>query len=61
MSEHNCENCTRRAAYNRNPKSLIGRFWRWHIGWCPGWKGYMKSLSEEKKAELVNQYKLKMK
>ena len=24
-----CENCKLRAAYDKNPKSLIGRFWRW--------------------------------
>ena len=23
-----CENCKLRAAYDKNPKSLIGRFWR---------------------------------
>ena len=26
-----CENCKLRAAYDKNPKSLIGRFWRWQI------------------------------
>ena len=24
-----CENCKLRAAYDKNPKSLVGRFWRW--------------------------------
>ena len=30
-----CENCKLRAAYDKNPKSLIGRFWRWQINFCP--------------------------
>ena len=25
-----CENCKLRAQYDKNPKSLVGRFWRWH-------------------------------
>ena len=24
-----CENCKLRAAYDKNPKSLVGRFWCW--------------------------------
>ena len=39
-----CENCKLRAAYDKNPKSLIGRFWRWQINFCPSWRGYFKSL-----------------
>ncbi|GAB4111651.1 MAG: hypothetical protein Kow00102_19800 [Spirochaetota bacterium] len=54
-----CETCTLRARYDRNPHSLLGRFWRWHINFCPGWKMYMKSLSEEKKEELIQKYSLK--
>ena len=38
-----CENCKLRAAYDKNPKSLIGRFWRWQINFCPSWRGYFKS------------------
>ena len=26
-----CENCKLRAQYDKNPKSLVGRFWRWQI------------------------------
>ena len=33
-----CENCKFRASYDKNPKSLKGRFWRWHINFCPGLK-----------------------
>ena len=47
---HNCENCKFRAHYDKKPNSLLGKFWRWHINFCPGWKGYFTSQSEEKKA-----------
>lgn len=56
MAQSNCENCKLRAKYDQNPNSLLGRFWRWHINYCPGWKGYFTSLSDEKKAELRNKY-----
>lgn len=59
MAQHNCEKCPIRAKYVAHPKSLIGRFWRWHINFCPGWKGYMKSLSEEQQALLREMYQLK--
>ena len=45
--EQKCENCKLRAYYDRNPKSFLGRFWRWHINFC---------LSDEKKKELREQY-----
>ena len=32
-----CENCKLRAQYDKNPKSLVGRFWRWQINFCPSW------------------------
>ncbi len=54
-----CEQCPMRGKYDQNPKSLIGRFWRWHINFCPGWKEYFNSLSAEKQTELKIKYKLK--
>jgi hypothetical protein len=59
MAQHNCENRSIRAKYDNNPKSLIGRFWRWHINFCPGWKGYINSLDEEQKQVLKQKYQLK--
>lgn len=53
-----CANCKLRARYDKNPKSLIGRFWRWHIGFCPGWKGYLKTLSEEEREAYKAKYNL---
>ena len=61
MKKHMCDECKLRAKYDRAPKSVVGKFWRWHINFCPGWKAYMKSLNEEKKAELTKQYKLDVK
>ena len=57
MENHNCEDCKLRAKYDKKPKSFIGRFWRWHINFCPGWKAYMKSIEEMKKEEIKSKYK----
>ena len=52
----NCENCKFRAKYDNNARSILGRIWKWHIGWCPGWKAYLKSLPVEKRKKLREQY-----
>jgi len=54
-----CANCKIRAQYDKNPKSLIGRFWRFHINFCPGWKAYLKSLSDEERIAIKEKYGLK--
>lgn len=59
MANSNCEHCKLRAKYDKSPTSLIGRFWRWHIGFCPGWKSYMASLPGDTKLELKQKYSLK--
>lgn len=43
----NCENCALRKRAEAKPKSLVGRFWHWHIKWCPGWKAYQAYLTEQ--------------
>lgn len=53
----NCEQCKFRARYDNNPKSLLGRLWKWHIGFCPGWKGYLKSLTEEERQAVKEKYR----
>jgi hypothetical protein len=58
MVGQNCGKCGFRARYDRNPGSLLGRLWRWHAGWCPGWKKYMESLPEDEKILLSQKYKL---
>lgn len=59
MKKHNCENCGFRAKYDKDPASLLGRIWRWHAGWCPGWKKYMTSLSQTERDRLRKQYDMK--
>jgi len=59
MSDQNCGNCDFRKKYDNNPKSVLGRIWRWHANWCPGWNGYMQSLSEEERFKLAKQYNMK--
>lgn len=58
MAESGCAACSFRARYDKNPQSLLGRLWRWHAGWCPGWKSYMKSLPEQERRELAEKYDL---
>ncbi|MBR4553685.1 MAG: hypothetical protein IKO20_08230 [Bacteroidaceae bacterium] len=53
---HLCENCKFRAYYDRKPSSPLGRLWRWHINFCPGWKAYFTSQFDEKKEELRRRY-----
>ena len=51
-----CANCKLRTKYDQKPTSLVGRFWRWHINFCPGWKAYFTSLPAEKQQELREKY-----
>lgn len=59
MAEQNCENCAWRAKYDNNPKSFLGKLWRWHINICPGWKSYMTSLPQDDKLALSDKYNFK--
>lgn len=61
MAEHSCDHCSWRARFDRNPKSILGRLWRWHINWCPGWKVYLNSLPEDNQAEVREKYALPIK
>ncbi len=42
-----CAECGMRKRAEKNPKSIISRIWKWHTGWCPGWKAYQKELAEQ--------------
>jgi hypothetical protein len=59
MADTGCENCAFRAKYDKNPRSLLGRLWKFHIAWCPGWKKYMNSLPQEKRVETARRYGMK--
>ena len=56
MKKHNCEKCKFRAVHDNNPASFLGRLWRWHINWCPGWNKYYKSLDDDSKKDLSEKY-----
>jgi len=45
MAASNCENCPIRQRAESKPDALLARVWRWHTGWCPGWKAYQKELA----------------
>ena len=57
--KHGCEDCAWRARYDRAPRSLLGRLWRWHARWCPGWKAYTASLPAEEREALAGRYGLR--
>ena len=59
MGNYKCENCGLRKKYDANPKSILGRIWRWHANWCPGWKAYMRSLPDDERISLAEKYGLK--
>jgi hypothetical protein len=44
--EMSCATCPMRQKAEANPKSFMSRLWKWHTGWCPGWKAYQKALTE---------------
>lgn len=44
-----CETCPIRRKAEANPQSFMARLWRWHTGWCPGWRAYQKHLAEQGK------------
>ena len=56
MSESGCANCALRAKHDAKPKSLLGRFWRWHINFCPGWRDYYTSLEPAERKAVSEQY-----
>ncbi|MFP4522190.1 MAG: hypothetical protein ACLFQK_08605 [Fibrobacterota bacterium] len=55
-SEKSCADCKFRKKYDEKPRSLLGRLWRWHANWCPGWNGYMKELPAEERKALAERY-----
>jgi len=56
MATYPCETCPFRAIHDKNPKSFVGRLWRWHINFYPGWKNYFTHQDPETQAKLREQY-----
>jgi len=59
MADYVCRNCLLRKKYDKNPGSILGRIWRWHAGWCPGWNRYMGTLSNRERQIMAEKYNLK--
>ncbi len=59
MAEPSCATCKLRARYDRDPRSLLGRLWRWHTGWCPGFKAYLQGLTEQERQRVIERYALR--
>lgn len=53
---HHCASCMFKGQYDKHPELLLGRIWTWHIGWCPEWKSYLKSLPDERAAAAIEKY-----
>jgi hypothetical protein len=53
-----CNQCKWKKKYESAPTSWIGRIWKWHTRYCPGWKEYLESLSSEEKTTLLQRYQL---
>ncbi|TWU39652.1 hypothetical protein Poly41_25080 [Novipirellula artificiosorum] len=58
MALPQCETCWFRSKCDKNPASLLGRLWRFHARFCPGWKRYITSLPDEQRKELARKYHL---
>jgi hypothetical protein len=58
MADPKCKSCAFRAKYDQNPRSLLGRLWRWHTNWCPGWRSYMRALPPEERRTIAREYKM---
>ncbi len=60
MPDIHCSECAWRARYDRKPDSFIGRLWRWHINFCPGWRKYIRSLPEAERTAVALKYNFKV-
>lgn len=59
MSEIKCVDCQLRTKYDAKPKSFTGRFWKWHISFCPGWSNYFNALERSERDAIKTMYNLK--
>lgn len=47
-----CSDCTFRKYWEKHPRSLLGRLWKFHTNFCPGWIRYTHSFYPEDLKEL---------
>ena len=43
---YKCATCRFRGYAEKNPGKFLAKLWRWHTGWCPGWKAYIKAVGD---------------
>ena len=43
-NQFGCETGKMRLKAEKDPKSFWSKLWKWHTGWCPGWKKYQEHL-----------------
>lgn len=58
MTKSNCKNCAFRKKYDRSPESILGKLWKWHIKFCPGWRNYFTALPQPEKIQIKAKYNL---
>lgn len=58
MSEPGCATCAWRAKYDERPRSFLGRLWRFHANFCPGWKAFLRSLPDDERRTFIDRYNL---
>lgn len=46
LMKSGCAECKFHKYAERKPNSFLARLWKWHTGWCPGWKAYQRELSQ---------------
>ena len=56
MAAKSCADCDFRHKYDEAPRSILGRLWRWHTNWCPGWKAYMRELPTDERRRIADLY-----
>ena len=44
--EMRCATCSIRQRAEANPNAITARIWKWHTGWCPGWRAYQNALKD---------------
>lgn len=47
--EPSCATCALRRRAKDKPNGFWAWLWRWHAGWCPGWKRYQAWLAAQEK------------
>ncbi|MCF8099736.1 MAG: hypothetical protein K9K65_17985 [Desulfarculaceae bacterium] len=47
--EPSCATCAMKRYAEKKPGTIWAKLWRWHTGWCPGYKRYQAWLAAQDK------------